>query len=60
MVDLGLAKVHREIRRDDVAETLIALMERPGIRRTILEVTGGEIPIAEAVTAAFQSELSTS
>lgn len=50
-VDLGLAKVHQEIRRDDVAETLIALMERPAIRRTILEVTGGGMPIAEAVTA---------
>lgn len=50
-VDLGLAKVHREIRRDDVADTLIALMERPAIRRAILEVTGGEMPIAEAVIA---------
>lgn len=50
-VDLGLAKIHREIRRDDVAGTLIALMERPEIRRSILEVTGGDIPIANAVDA---------
>jgi nucleoside-diphosphate-sugar epimerase len=50
-IDLGLAKVHTEIRRDDVAETLITLMERPEIRGSILEVTGGETPIADAVTA---------
>ncbi|SDP37818.1 Nucleoside-diphosphate-sugar epimerase [Filomicrobium insigne] len=48
-VDLGLAKVHEEIRRDDVAGTLVALMERSEIRRCILEVTGGDTPIAEAV-----------
>ena len=29
MVELGLAKVHREIRRDDVAGTLVALMGEP-------------------------------
>lgn len=50
-VDLGLAKIHQEIPRDDVADTLIALMERPEIRRSILEVTGGDIPIANAVDA---------
>lgn len=54
-VDLGLAKVHEEIRRDDVGDTLIALMERPEIRRAILEVTGGETPIADAVTALMSS-----
>ncbi len=50
-VDLGLAKIHREIRRDDVAETLITLMENPGITRVILEATGGFTPIDEAVAA---------
>ncbi len=50
-VDLGLAKVHREIRRDDVAETLIALMENHNITRVILEATGGFTPIDEAVAA---------
>lgn len=48
-VDLGLAKVHEQIRRDDVADTLIALMERPEITRSILEVTGGDTPIPQAV-----------
>jgi uncharacterized protein YbjT (DUF2867 family) len=49
-VDLGLAKVHAEISRDDVAATLVALMENPAIARAILEATGGTKPIAEAVT----------
>jgi nucleoside-diphosphate-sugar epimerase len=59
-VDLGVAKVHQEIRRDDVAETLIGLMERPEIRRSILEVTAGETPIAAAVAAMAQSGTTTS
>jgi uncharacterized protein YbjT (DUF2867 family) len=50
-VDLGLAKVHREIRRDDVADTLIALIKNPGITRVILEVTGGSTSIDGAVAA---------
>jgi NAD(P)H-binding len=50
-VDLGLAKVHRTIRRDDVAETLIALMENSSITRVILEATGGFTPKDEAVAA---------
>jgi uncharacterized protein YbjT (DUF2867 family) len=54
-VDLGLAKIHREIHRDDVADTLVALMERPEVRRSILEVTGGTTPIAEAVSALIPS-----
>lgn len=48
-VDIGLAKVHVEIRRDDVASTLVALMQTPGISRVILEATGGSVPIVEAV-----------
>lgn len=50
-VDLGLAKVHEEITRDDVADTLIALMSRPDVSRSILEVTGGSTPITEAVNS---------
>ncbi|MGO6731237.1 NAD-dependent epimerase/dehydratase family protein [Rhizobium ruizarguesonis] len=49
-VDLGLAKMHVEISRDDVAATLVALMENPSIVRVILEATGGTTPIADAVT----------
>lgn len=48
-VALGLAEIHHEITRDDVAGTMVALIEQPAIRRTILEVTGGETPIAQAV-----------
>jgi uncharacterized protein YbjT (DUF2867 family) len=48
-VDLGLAKVHREIRRDDVADTLLALVKNPSITRVILEVTSGSMPIDQAV-----------
>lgn len=50
-VDIGLAKVHREIRRDDVADTLIALIKNPKITRVILEVTGGSTPVDDAVAA---------
>ena len=50
-IDLGLAKVHEEVRREDVADTLIALMEKPKIARVILEVTGGSMPIQAAVAA---------
>jgi nucleoside-diphosphate-sugar epimerase len=50
-IDLGLAKVHEEVRRDDVAGTLIELMENPRIARVILEVTGGSTPIQAAVAA---------
>ena len=50
-VDLGLAKVHEEITRDDVAHTVVALLKSPDLSRLILEVTGGDVPIAEAVAA---------
>ncbi|MEJ8570727.1 NAD(P)H-binding protein [Microbaculum marinum] len=48
-VDLGLAKVHVEITRDDVASTIVALLRSPDLSRLILEVTGGTVPIAEAI-----------
>ena len=50
-VDLGLAKVHKEIPRDDVAATIVELLGRPGIGRSILEVTGGTVPVSDAVSA---------
>jgi uncharacterized protein YbjT (DUF2867 family) len=50
-VDLGLAKVHEEVRRDDVAATVVEVLRQPDVNRIILEVTGGSIPIEEAVTA---------
>lgn len=48
-VDLGLAKVHTEIARDDVAATIVELLRTPGLNRLILELTGGGVPICEAV-----------
>lgn len=50
-VDLGLAKVHIQITRDDVAATMVALLRTPEINRLILEVTGGAIPISDAIKA---------
>ena len=50
-VDLGLSKIHVGIARADVAATLVALIEKPLIRRRILEVTAGSTPIKEAVDA---------
>lgn len=50
-VDLGLAKVHTEIARDDVAATIVELLRTPGLNRLILELTGGGVPIREAVGA---------
>ena len=48
-VDLGLAKVHEEITRDDVAANIVKLLKRPGVNRIILEATGGATPIKKAV-----------
>ena len=48
-VDLGLAKVHVEITRHDVAATIVALLRAPDLNRLILEVTGGVTPVAEAI-----------
>ena len=50
-VDLGLAKIHVEIAREDVAATVAEVLEQPAINRTILEVTRGTTPIREAVAA---------
>jgi uncharacterized protein YbjT (DUF2867 family) len=49
-VSLGLAQIHSEVSRDDVAATLAELVHMPGVRRVILELTEGTTPIAEAVT----------
>ncbi|MDO9406958.1 NAD(P)H-binding protein [Patulibacter sp.] len=50
-VSLGPAELHGEIARADVAVTLAELLHEPGIRRQILELNGGAVPIAEAVAA---------
>lgn len=50
-VALGLAEVHEEITRDDVAATVVALLDAPDLSRQILEVTGGSVPVLEAIDA---------
>ena len=50
-VDLGLAKIHVEIARDDVASTVVEVLGQPSVSRLILEVTAGITPIADAVAA---------
>ena len=50
-VDLGLAKIHVQIARDDVAATIVGLLRTPDLNRLILEVTGGAVAIGEAIEA---------
>jgi uncharacterized protein YbjT (DUF2867 family) len=50
-VCLGPAEFHGQIRRDDVARTLVELLHEPRIGRQILEVNTGSTPIEEAVRA---------
>jgi uncharacterized protein YbjT (DUF2867 family) len=50
-VSLGLANFHTEITRDDLASTVVALLNAPGITKKILELTEGDQPIASAVSA---------
>lgn len=50
-VSLGLANFHTEITRDDVASTVVALLNTPPITRKILELTEGNQSIASAVSA---------
>lgn len=50
-VDLGVAKVHVQITRDDVAATVVALLRTPALKRRILEVTGGGVPVGDAIAA---------
>lgn len=39
-----------EISRDDVAAVLLGLLDEPGTAGLILELVGGEIPVAQAIT----------
>ena len=50
-VDLGLAKFHTEITRDDVAATIVELLRTPALNRLILELTSGGTAISEEVNA---------
>lgn len=51
-VRLGPAIPYGEVSRDDVASVFAELIHAPRVRRVILELTGGDAPIREAVAAA--------
>ena len=51
-VRLGMAIPYGEVPRDDVAAVLGELVHRPQVRRVILELTSGQIPIHDALTRA--------
>ena len=48
-VHTGLAIPYGEIPREDVAATLLEIIERPTVNKAIIELTKGEQPVAEAV-----------
>ncbi|WP_333973117.1 SDR family oxidoreductase [Alteromonas mediterranea] len=50
-INLGVAQIHTEVRRDDVAATLAELIHTPAVIRKILELTEGSTPISKAVGA---------
>ncbi len=50
-VAAGPAIAYGDIPRADVAATLVALVEHPEVRRTIIELTEGDQPVDEAITA---------
>ena len=53
-VTAGPAITYGSIGREDVAATLVALVERPTIQRVVIELTQGQTPISEAL-AAYES-----
>jgi uncharacterized protein YbjT (DUF2867 family) len=48
-VRAGLAVPYGDIARDDVAAALLHLIERPSVKRTIIELTQGDTPVGEAI-----------
>lgn len=48
-IALGPAQIHGHIARQDVADTLAALLHEPRITQQILELNHGNTPISEAV-----------
>ncbi|WP_198331624.1 NAD(P)-binding oxidoreductase [Psychrobacter aquimaris] len=48
-VHTGLAIPYGEVAREDVASTLLEIIEHPAVNRVIIELTQGEQPVAEAV-----------
>ncbi len=48
-VHAGLAIPYGNVPRDDVAATLLALIEKPAASRVIIELTEGNTPVSEAL-----------
>lgn len=48
-VRTGLAIPYGEVARDDVAATLLAIIEQPAVNRVIIELTQGDTPVGESV-----------
>lgn len=48
-VRAGLAIPYGNVPRDDVAATLLALIEKPAVGRVIIELTEGDTPVGEAL-----------
>jgi len=48
-VRAGLAIPYGEVPRDDVAAALLEIIERPAVNRLIIELTGGDTAVGEAV-----------
>lgn len=49
LVRAGLAIPYGDISRDDVATTLLEIIEQPDVSRIIIELTGGSVPVHEAM-----------
>jgi len=50
-VTAGPAIEYGDVRRDDVAAFIAEVLHTPGLRRSIVELTDGPTPVAEAVAA---------
>ncbi|MGR9372370.1 SDR family oxidoreductase [Rhizobium leguminosarum] len=49
MIKANAALPYGTVTRDDVAETIVALIEEPAVRRSIVELTNGDDAVADAV-----------
>jgi uncharacterized protein YbjT (DUF2867 family) len=48
-VRADVAVPYGEVPRDDVAATIVELIEQPVVNRVIIELTSGEVPVSDAV-----------
>lgn len=55
LVTAGLALIEKDVRRDNVAAFISAALRNPALSRTIVELTDGSTPVADAVSAVAAS-----